>query len=207
MEVIKARALLCAIKNRSLKKAAEELDYTPSAMSHMADSIEDELKVKILIRTHKGIALTKEGEKLLPFFEALVSAEDSLIANAESFNTNKRLQLNIATYSSISLNLLPPVLKEFKKQHPEIIVSISVENRLSNLIDEGKADIIITDDQPKEGQSCIHILDDPFVAVTKKDAFEQKAIVSFSELYPFSFIKSRNMSDPNFPKSPVAIKS
>ena len=191
MEVIKARALLCAIKNRSLKKAAEELDYTPSAMSHMADSIEDELKVKILIRTHKGIALTKEGEKLLPFFEALVSAEDSLIANAESFNTNKRLQLNIATYSSISLNLLPPVLKEFKKQHPEIIVSISVENRLSNLIDEGKADIIITDDQPKEGQSCIHILDDPFVAVTKKDAFEQKAIVSFNELYPFSFIKTQ----------------
>ena len=94
MEVIKARALLCAIKNRSLKKAAEELDYTPSAMSHMADSIEEELKVKILVRTHKGITLTKEGEKLLPFFEALVKAEDSLISNAESFNKNKRIKAN-----------------------------------------------------------------------------------------------------------------
>jgi DNA-binding transcriptional LysR family regulator len=191
MEVIKARALLCAIKNRSLKKAAEELDYTPSAMSHMADSIEDELKVKILVRTPKGISLTKEGEILLPFFELLVKAEDDLIYNAESFNKNKRLQLNIATYSSISLNLLPPLLKEFKKQHPEISVSITVENQLSNLIDQGKADIIITDGQPKEGEWCIHILDDPFVAVTQKNVFEQKTRVSFNELYPFPFIKTQ----------------
>lgn len=83
MDTIKIKALLSAVKNKSLSKAAEEFLYTPSALSHMADSLEEELGVKILVRTSQGVSLSKEGEFLLKKLQAVIDAEKELFESAK----------------------------------------------------------------------------------------------------------------------------
>ena len=62
METQKIKAILLAAEKKSLSAAAEELSYTPSAMSHMADALEEELGVKILERTRMGVELSEAGK-------------------------------------------------------------------------------------------------------------------------------------------------
>ena len=76
MDTLKIKTILSAVENKSFSKTAETLSYTPSALSHMADSLEQELGVKLLKRTPKGVELTENGEKLKDKMQAVLDAED-----------------------------------------------------------------------------------------------------------------------------------
>ena len=70
-------------KYGSFSKAAEELSYTPSAMSHIADSVECELGIKLLNRNFNGVELNENGTFLLPYIKALINAEDELLKQSK----------------------------------------------------------------------------------------------------------------------------
>ena len=50
MDTVRIKAFLLAVKYGSFSKAAEELSYTPSALSHIADAMEEETGAKNLLR-------------------------------------------------------------------------------------------------------------------------------------------------------------
>ena len=70
MDTTRIKAILLAAKYKNLSRAAEEFSYTPSALSHMADALEAELGVKLLLRTRAGVSLTEAGEQLKEKMEA-----------------------------------------------------------------------------------------------------------------------------------------
>ena len=89
MDTQKIKAILSAIEYKSLSKAADELSYTPTALSHIADNLEKELGVKILVRTPLGISLSKEGEELYDYLVAIVEAEKNLISASTAISKAK----------------------------------------------------------------------------------------------------------------------
>lgn len=56
----------------SFSKAAEALGYTQSAASQMIASLEDELSIKLLNRSRRGVKLTIEGAELYPYIERTI---------------------------------------------------------------------------------------------------------------------------------------
>ena len=188
METNKIRALLCAIEKNSLSKAAEQFSYTPSALSHATDSIEAELGVKILKRNYAGVTLTEEGKQLLPALQAFVKAEDALLASAKILSGEA--ELRIATYSSISLQVLPELIRAFKYAHPTTKVSISVENQLENVLLSGKADVVFSD-SPENGEVIWkEIKKEPFVVVVPAALFKGKKTIQREELYEYPYIST-----------------
>ena len=123
MDVSKIKALLLAVEKKSFSKAAEELSYTPSAFSHIVDSIEEELGIKILNRTFNGVELNENGKLLLDKLTALITAEKELLASAKNLNV-KNERLRIGAYSSIAQHILPEIINKFKQENPFIKVSI-----------------------------------------------------------------------------------
>lgn len=188
MEANKIRALLCAVEKKSLSKAAEEFAYTPSALSHAADSVEEELGVKILKRSYAGVTLTDEGEKLLPALQAFVKAEDRLLLSARALSEEG--ELRIAAYSSISLHVLPEIVKAFKLAYPSVKVSISVGNQLKNALLEGVADVVFSDTPSEGGAEWREILTEPFVAVVPAALFAGKKTIRKEELYEHPYIST-----------------
>ena len=55
MDINKIEMILFALHSGSFSKAAEKYSYTPSALSHIADSLEGEIGRKFIRRTHMGI--------------------------------------------------------------------------------------------------------------------------------------------------------
>ncbi len=52
-------------QTRSMNKAAEEFFISQPALSQAMKNLENELSVKLFIRSNKGIEITKDGERLL----------------------------------------------------------------------------------------------------------------------------------------------
>ena len=188
MDTFKLRALMTAIKYKNFSRAAEEYSYTPSAFSHMAHSLNDELGITLFKRTSTGVELTPDGEVLYDKICALVAAEDALLHSANELAKRKKLELQIGAYSSISKNLLPEMLKKFKEANPNIHVSLSVSVSLRGWISKNRADIVFGDYDFLKGDEWFPIMEDPFVAVVPESFFPDRKSISFDELYDYPFI-------------------
>lgn len=68
MNIKKYEAFIRAVELGSLSKAAEELGYTQSGISHMMQSLEEEVGFPLLVRTSSGILPNAEGETRCPPF-------------------------------------------------------------------------------------------------------------------------------------------
>ena len=78
MNVSKYKALLAAVDMGSFSAAANSLGYTQSGMTHMMNSLEDEIGFPILQRGYFGVKLTPEGEKIIQRIRDLVACEEAL---------------------------------------------------------------------------------------------------------------------------------
>lgn len=113
-------ALLKIVEVGSFTKAAELLGYTQPSLSQMIASLEKELSIKLLYRSRYGIQLTPEGERLLPLIQNSVLQYDSMRRMADEMKGLESGVIRIGTVSSVSCHLLPPVIKRFWAEHPNV---------------------------------------------------------------------------------------
>ena len=117
-------------KYKNLTTAAEALHSNQPNLSRTIKLLEHELGCQLLIRSNRGISLTPEGEQL---FSHVKIAIEQLQTAEEEMKMLTGLQKGLVSIgaSETALHLLLlPVLKEFKKTHPEIRVRI--QNHLTN---------------------------------------------------------------------------
>lgn len=185
MDTFKIKAILAAVQHRSLSRAAEEFSYTSSAFSHMTAAFEKELGVQLFHRHSKGVALTDAGKELYPKLQAILQAEKDLTVTAAKLAGHAEQPLRIATYSSISRNFLSNILKEFKKQYPEIKISVTVSDILTGWLDEDRADIIFADVPAFGDNPWSAIMEDRFLAVAPQNMVGDRTVITRDELYEY----------------------
>lgn len=190
METSRIKGLLLAAKYQSLSRAAEEFSYTPSALSHIADALEEELGVKLLSRTRAGVSLTEEGTLLKEKLEAVLRAEEELRAAAAALGEKNSSILRIGAYSSISTYLLPQIVKRFKKENPDVRVSISVVDSLRGWLENDAVDVVFGDLSAIGENEHIVIMEDPYVAVLPEGTLAGRRSVCREDLYPFPYIST-----------------
>ena len=185
MDTFKIKAILSAVQNESLSRAAEEFSYTPSAFSHMTAAFEKELGVQLFHRHSKGVVLTDAGKELYPKLQAILQAEKDLADTAAKLAGHAEPPLRIATYSSISRNFLSAILKEFKKAYPNIRFSVTVSDILTGWLDEDRADIIFADVPAFGDNPWSAIMEDRFLAVAPQNMVGDKTVITREELYEY----------------------
>lgn len=104
----------------SFTRAAEALGYTQSAMSQMIASLENELSMKLLIRSRTGVRLTLEGAELYPYVERLVYQYWAAREKAKEIRGLETGTIRMGTLASISAHWLPELLKEFQARYPGV---------------------------------------------------------------------------------------
>ena len=119
MDDSKLRALLTAVQCGSFGKAAVQLGYTQSAMTHLVSKLEAELGCTLLLRSSKGVCLSEEGEHLLPYIHGVINACDALRQEAEEQGEVYGRALRIGCFASIARASLPELLRKFRKLQPK----------------------------------------------------------------------------------------
>lgn len=188
MDAVKIKAFLLIAKHNNFSRAAEELSYTPSALCHIADSLEQELGLQLFVRTKKGVTLTAAGEALRSKFSAVQKAQNSLFAAAQNLRQESVCTLRIGAVSSIALHLLPRLLRSFKQAHPDVQTQILVGDNMHSWLENGDADILLADDS-LELADLQPLLEDAYVAAVPAHVFPDRTAVELQELYPYAFIR------------------
>lgn len=129
------RGFVAVGRRMSMTLAAEDLCVTQSAVSRQVRTLEDMLGVKLLIRGHRSIAFTMEGERLFRYADSAVRQLQDVIS-AIRVDTSAR-PVTITSSAGVAGLWLLPRLGNFLQQHPNVDVRISASNKLYDLQMEG----------------------------------------------------------------------
>lgn len=168
MDSKKWEILLAATDLGSFSKAAEVTGYTQSGLTHMMDSLEKEIGFPLLIRSHSGIALTEQGEALMPAIRAFLQANAALESQIRTVTEQRKGNIRIAAYASMALHWMPEILYRFRRECPEITVDLRmVDHTLEpfELLENGKTDVIFASFRPDRPCRWVPLYEEPLYAV------------------------------------------
>jgi len=171
MSVKKYLTLQKVVETGSLTKAAEEMDCTQSAVSHVISSLEEELGVPILERSRQGVKLTDAGERIMPAVNALLACNEQIHQIASSLRGLDSGTVRIGTFTSVAVHWLPGIIKEFQALYPNVSFKLyngdyyDVEQWLS----DGSIDIGFVALPSDISMECVPLAEDRLMAVLPKD--------------------------------------
>jgi len=120
MDTTGLRTFITAAELESFSHAADQLYLTQPAVSKRVATLEGELGTPLFDRIGRRVFLTAAGRELLPRAKSILNEiEDSrrLITNLSGTVTG---QLSIGTSHHIGLHRLPPILRNYSAQYPDV---------------------------------------------------------------------------------------
>lgn len=108
----------------SFSRAAEKLFITQPAVSKRILALESELNVSLFDRIGKKVQLTEAGKALLPSAQRILAELEESKRAIGNLNQKVAGTLKIATSHHIGLHRLPPVLRAFTTDYPEVDLDI-----------------------------------------------------------------------------------
>ena len=147
------------------------LRYTPSGVNQLVTALESELGFSIFRRSTKGVALTENGQLLLPTVREFLRQEDRLFELATEINGLLIGSVTIAAYSSIATHWLPAVIRAFQKDYPHVSIRLmeGIWQEVSAWLDDRTADIGFFSYQEGMPYEWIPLAEDPMLALLPPD--------------------------------------
>jgi LysR family transcriptional regulator, regulator of gene expression of beta-lactamase len=129
------RAFEASARHLSFTRAGLELHVTQAAVSHQVKHLEESLGVPLFRRLPRGLALTEEGEALLP----VLTESFRRIAGALDRFEGGRLRevLTLGAVGTFVTGWLLPRLAEFRAAHPFVDLRLLTNNNRVDLAGEG----------------------------------------------------------------------
>jgi LysR family transcriptional regulator for metE and metH len=124
IEVRHLRLVTAIVDEGSLTRAGERLHLTQSALSHQLKQIEQSLGVQLFIRDRKRLVVTPAGQELIDRARRILADIAGLESELRERAAGRRGTLRLATHCYTCYEWLPPLLKRFRRSHPDVDVQI-----------------------------------------------------------------------------------
>jgi len=163
---------MTAVDLGSFSRASEVVGYTQSGLTHLVDSLEREIGVPLVVRSHSGIALTPQGEKLMPAIRDFLRANANLENQIKQIEEQKGETIRIAAYASIAMQWMPEILYRFRRVCPDVNVDLRmVDHALEpyELLEQGKTDVIIASRQKCKNCGWTPLYNEPMYAILPRN--------------------------------------
>jgi len=129
------RAFEVSARHLSFTRAAGELNLTPAAVSQHVQKLELRLGVRLFRRLPRGLALTDEGQALLP---TLADAFERMGVALHGLRDGRpREPLSIGVVATFAVGWLLPRLPSFAAAHPFVDLRLFTHNNRVDLAGEG----------------------------------------------------------------------
>ncbi|GAA6172530.1 HTH-type transcriptional regulator MetR [Colwellia sp. KU-HH00111] len=130
----------------NIRKAAETLFISQSALSHQLKDLEQRLNTPLFIRNTSPVQFTTEGEILLSLaHDILPKINHSLLALKQVNKTETKLSISMDCHACFQWLL--PVTEQFTKQHPELTIEFLEQIFAHQDKKQTTADIVFTDEK------------------------------------------------------------
>lgn len=120
--------------HRSFKRAADQLGFAPSSLSHTMRALEKNLAVRLLNRTTRSVSLTEAGERLLARLTPALRDVELALAEVESFRSTPSGTVRINAPETAAQMLLTHVVPVIQARYPDLGIDLVVEGRLVDIV-------------------------------------------------------------------------
>lgn len=120
MDTQHLQAFVAIAESGSFSAAAERLHLTQPAISKRIALLEEQLKSPLFDRIGRQVALTRAGQVLLSKATLILSEVTAAQRAIADLKGEVEGKLSIATSHHVGLHYLPPYLREFSKQFPQV---------------------------------------------------------------------------------------
>jgi len=119
------------------RKAADELDMSPSALSHAMRGLEERQGVRLFNRTNRSVTLTPAGRDLLGEVQAGLRAIENGLENLNSHRERPAGQLRLNVLSDAARLVLAPILADYIIAYPDVHLEVRVDDTMVDIVREG----------------------------------------------------------------------
>ncbi|MCW5137210.1 LysR family transcriptional regulator [Burkholderia cenocepacia] len=120
MDLTLLRAFATVAREGNLTRAAAQLHLTQPAVSLQIKHLQETLGVALFTRTSRGLALTRDGQTLLPHAERALAAAADVQRAAAALRHEVRGRLRIGTILDPGFLRLGGFLRALVETHPQI---------------------------------------------------------------------------------------
>jgi LysR family carnitine catabolism transcriptional activator len=118
------RAFRLVAQHRNFTRAAQALFITPSGLSVLIKELESRVGFRLFDRTTRQVALTPHGAELLAVIQRSLEELDAAIAQIRRSAKRTQQTISLGTTPLVAANVLPPAMREFRKQRPDVRVQL-----------------------------------------------------------------------------------
>jgi DNA-binding transcriptional LysR family regulator len=144
MRIEQLQAFLTVAETGSFGQAARKCEVTQSTISRQIQSLEAELGLSLFHRTAQ-VKLTLGGEQLLPRARKICQEWQSATQEIADLRAGKQPELCVAAIHSVCSHYLPPVLRKFCRDYPDVQLRVTAlgSDRALKVLRDGLVDVAI----------------------------------------------------------------
>lgn len=123
--------------------AARELRVSPSAVSKQVQQLEKTLSVSLLNRSTRGVSLTEAGAAFFQRCQEALASLDDAVSQAQMLHAGSAGTLRVHVVAGFAQRELAPLIGEFMRANPQIVVEMSASTPAKSLVEAG-ADVVVS---------------------------------------------------------------
>ncbi|MFJ5508895.1 LysR family transcriptional regulator [Pectobacterium jejuense] len=121
----------------SFAAASRQLKISPAAVSKNIANLEKVLGVRLMNRTTRRLALTKEGAVFLEQARIALSALENAVDMIVTEKLEQRGHVKISTSAAFGAEFIVPELPELMNQYANLTVEVDFDDRMTDLVNDG----------------------------------------------------------------------
>ena len=125
------------VRAGSFTAAAEKLSLSKSVVSKYVTRLEDRLGARLLNRTTRRLSLTEVGQAFFERSRRALGEIEEAEAEVSRLQGEPRGELRLGSPMSFGILHIAPLLPAFQECYPELTVDMVLDDRRSDLVDEG----------------------------------------------------------------------
>src|SRR5438034_5595513 len=169
------RAVLTVAELGSFRRAAAELGYTQSALSHQVAALEAALGWPLFHRPggRGQVRLTPAGEAVCRRARRALGEVEAMAADAEEAERGETVRVRVGGAQTAAAGTLPAAPRAFRDDDPavEVVLSGVDDSAGADALRKGRLDLaFINNPEPDDVIEAVPVLEDPWVILTRRDS-------------------------------------
>lgn len=131
------KMFLQVVESGSFVAAADRFDVSTAMVSKHVMNVEGRLGVRLLNRNSRTLSLTEPGRVYFERCKSILNDLEETELELGSLGATARGTLRITCPSWFAGQCLADVLARYRERYPQVVVDVSFEDRVTDLIEEG----------------------------------------------------------------------
>jgi LysR family transcriptional regulator, benzoate and cis,cis-muconate-responsive activator of ben and cat genes len=195
MDLHQMRQFLVVAEEKNLSRAATRLNISQPPLTVSIKKLEEQLKIKLLLRTNRGVTLTSAGELFYEDCRRIISEVNYSVEKLKHYELGLTGQLRIGFSVPMVFLFLPKIIAAFRRKYPAINIDLTAR----------ELDLQINRLNQKEVDLCMGIYTEPDAVYQTLKLAGNNLVALLPEGHPLA--KKEKISIKELAKEPLIFSS